>query len=120
MGNKKIECELKKILNLGVMFMEISESQIQKLINKLTDEDYDVRKNIEDVLIKLDEQSLKPLISSLNDNNSEIQIQSARILGKIANKNALNPLIESLNHGDADFRREVSLAINKIVDKNPE
>jgi HEAT repeat protein len=45
--------------------MEMSEDQIRKLINKLTDEDYDVRKNIEDVLIKLDEQSLKPLKNTI-------------------------------------------------------
>ncbi len=98
--------------------MEMSEAQINKLIIKLIDEDYDVRKNIEDILIKQDEQSINPLINALNHNNPEIQIQSARLLGKIGNKKALNPLIESLHDGNSEFRREVSLSINKIVDKN--
>ena len=33
--------------------MDMTEEQINKLINKLNDEDYDVRKNVEDILIKL-------------------------------------------------------------------
>jgi len=98
--------------------MDMSESQINKLIEKLIDEDYDVRKNVEDVLIKLDDQSINPLINALKNSNPEIQIQSARILGKIGNKKAINPLIESLNDGNSDFRREISLAIKKIVEKN--
>lgn len=98
--------------------MEMSKEQINKLINKLIDEDYDVRKNVEDILIKLDGQSIGPLISALNHEKPEIQMQSARLLGMIGDKKALTPLIESLNYGNADFRREVSLAINKIVDKN--
>jgi bilin biosynthesis protein len=100
--------------------MEMSESQIYRLIKKLTDEDYDVRKNVEDVLIKLDSQAVPPLINALDNGDPGIQIQSARILGKIGNKEAINPLIESLNNGNPDFRRVVSLAINKIVDKNSE
>lgn len=100
--------------------MEISETQIYKLIKKLTDEDYDVRKNVEDVLIKLDYQAITPLINALDNRNPDIQIESARILGKIGDKKAINPLIESLNNENIDFRREVSLAINKIVEKNPE
>lgn len=99
--------------------MEMSEEQINKLINKLIDEDYDVRKNVEDILIKLNEQSIRPLINALNHDNPEIQMQSARLLGKIGNKKALNSLIDSLNYGNSEFRREVSLAINRIVDKNP-
>ncbi|MDD1775258.1 MAG: HEAT repeat domain-containing protein [Methanobacterium sp.] len=100
--------------------MEMSESQINKLIKKLTDEDYDVRKNVEDVLIDLDSKSIPTLINALDNGDPGIQIQSARILGKIGNKKAINPLIDSLNNGNPDFRREVSLAIKKIVDKNPE
>ena len=100
--------------------MEMSEVQIFKLIEKLTDDDYDVRKNVEDVLIKLDDQSISPLIKSLENQNPEIQIQSARMLGKIGDKKAVNALIESLNYGNPEFRREVSLSIKKIVEKNPE
>jgi HEAT repeat protein len=99
--------------------MEMSDNQINKLINKLIDEDYDVRKNVEDILIKLQEQSIGPLILALKHDNPEIQMQAARILGKIGNQGALNPLIDSLNDGNSEFRREVSLAIHKIVDKNP-
>ena len=99
--------------------MEMSESQIYKLIKKLTDEDYDVRKNVEDVLIKLDEQSINPLIYSLDNKNPDIKIQSARLLGKIGNKNSINSLISSLNDENSEFRREASLAIKKIVEKNP-
>lgn len=99
--------------------MEMSKKQINKLIEKLIDEDYDVRKNVEDVLIKLNEQSIGPLIDALKHENPEIQIHAARILGKIGNILALNSLIDSLNYGNSEFRREVSLAINKIVDKNP-
>ena len=93
--------------------------QMNKLINKLNDEDYDVRKNVEDILIKLQDQSIEPLINALNHDNPEIQMQAARILGKIGSEKALDPLIEALKDGNPEFRREVSLAISKIVDKNP-
>jgi len=97
----------------------MTEEQINKLINKLNDEDYDVRKNVEDILIKLGNQSIGPIIKALDHDNPEIQMESARILGKMGNEKALNALIEALKDGNPEFRREVSLAISKIVDKDP-
>jgi HEAT repeat protein len=99
--------------------MDMTEEQINKLINKLNDEDYDVRKNVEDILIKLGNQSIGPIIKALDHDNPEIQMESARILGKMGNEKALNALIEALKDGNPEFRREVSLAISKIVDKDP-
>ena len=99
--------------------MEMTEEQINKLINKLNDEDYDVRKNVEDILIKVWKQSIEPLITALNHDNPEIQIESARILGKMGDETALDALIEAMKDGNPEFRREVSLAISKIVDKDP-
>ena len=96
----------------------MTEEQINKLINKLNDEDYDVRKNVEDILIKIKQKSIGPLIKALNHENPEIQIEAARILGKIADETALNALIEALKDGNPDFRREVTLSINKIVEKD--
>ncbi|MGA2676678.1 MAG: HEAT repeat domain-containing protein [Methanobacterium sp.] len=98
--------------------MDMTEEQINKLINKLDDEDYDVRKNVEDILVKIKQQSIGPLIKALNHENPEIQIESARILGKMADETALNALIEALKDGNPDFRREVTLSINKIVEKD--
>lgn len=98
--------------------MEMSEEQIKKLINSLNDEDYDVRKYVEDILIKLDDQSIELLINALNHAKPEISVQSARILGRIGNKKALNPLLQSLKDKNPDFRRVVAQAISKIVDKN--
>ncbi|OPY27999.1 MAG: HEAT repeat protein [Methanobacterium sp. PtaU1.Bin242] len=99
--------------------MEMSKKQIIKLINKLNDVDYDVRKNVENILIKQDEQSIDPLINALEHENPEIQLQAAQILGKIGDKKALDPLLESLRNENPEFRREVTLAISKIIDKNP-
>ena len=98
--------------------MDMTEEQINKLINKLNDEDYDVRKNVEDILIKIKQKSIGPLIKALNHENPEIQIEAARILGKMADETALNALIEALKDGNPDFRREVTLSINKIVEKD--
>ena len=72
--------------------MEMSVEQINKLINTLNDEDYEVRKNLEDVLVKLGDQSLEPLISALNHSNSEIRMQAAGILGRIGDKRAVDRL----------------------------
>ena len=99
--------------------MEMTEEQINKLINKLNDEDYDVRKNVEDILIKVWKQSIGPLITALNHDNPEFQIESARILGKMGDETALDALIEAMKDGNPEFRREVSLAISKIVEKDP-
>ena len=97
----------------------MTEEQINKLINKLNDEDYDVRKNVEDILIKVWKQSIEPLITALNHDNPEIQIESARILGKMGDETALDALIEAMKDGNPEFRREVSLSISKIVEKDP-
>jgi bilin biosynthesis protein len=99
--------------------MEMTKEQIDGLINSLDDEDYDVRRYVEDVLIKLGEQSIGPLITALNHPNPEIKMQAARILGRMGDKRGLNPLIQALKDSNPEFRREVSLAINEIVDKNP-
>lgn len=99
--------------------MEMSKKQIIKLINKLNDVDFDVRKNVENILIKQDEQSIDPLINALGHENPEIQMQAAQILGKIGDKKALDPLLESLRNENPEFRREVTLAISEIIDKNP-
>lgn len=97
----------------------MSKKQIIKLINKLNDVDFDVRKNVENILIKQDEQSIDPLINALEHENPEIQLQAAQILGKIGDKKALDPLLESLRNENPEFRREVTLAISEIIDKNP-
>lgn len=98
--------------------MEMSEEEIKDLIEKLSDENYDVRKNVADVLVKLGVQSVTSLIASLNHPKPEIRMQSAFILGEIGDKRAVDSLVIALSHGNPDFRREVSLALNKIVDKN--
>ena len=97
--------------------MTFEEKDIKNLINSLNDPDWDVRNYIEDILVKIGDQAVEPLIAALGNKDMDIQRESARALGRIGNKKALEPLIARLNDDNVDLRKEVAVAIDKIVDK---
>lgn len=97
--------------------MTFEEKDIKNLISGLSDPDWDVRNYIEDILVKIGDQAVEPLISALGNEDMDIQRESARALGRIGNKKALEPLIACLKDDNVDLRKEVAVAIDKIVDK---
>ena len=98
--------------------MGITEKNIQKLIYSLNDGDYDVRNSIGDILVKTGKPTIPFLIESLKHPDPEIQVESARILGRLGDEEAIEPLIASLKDENVQLRKEAALSINKIIDKS--
>lgn len=104
---------MKVVVELG-----ITEKNINELINSLNDVDYDVRNSIGDILVKTGKTAIPFLIDSLKHDDPEIQVESARILGRLGNEEAIEPLIAALKDENVRLRKEAALSINKIIDKN--
>jgi HEAT repeat protein len=97
--------------------MEMDEKDVIGLIENLNDLDWDVRNYIADILVKIGEPAIDPLIKALKNDDLDIRMEAARVLGRIGNKKALNPLIGALKDEDVNFRKQAASAINKIIDK---
>jgi HEAT repeat protein len=98
--------------------MEVNHEDIDELINSLNDMDYDVRNSVEDILVKIGEPAIEPLIRALEHGDPEIRVESARILGIVGDKRGLKPLIIALKDENVKFRKEAANSINKILEKN--
>lgn len=96
--------------------MDITGKEIEELINSLNDVDFDVRSSVSDILVKIEKPAVEHLISALHHPDPDIRVESARILGRIGDKEALEPLIMGLKDNDVRFRKEVASSINKILD----
>jgi HEAT repeat protein len=96
--------------------MEITEKDINELINSLKDVDFDVRNSIGDILVKTGEPAVPYLIKALKHENSDIQVESAKILGRLADKDALEALILALKDENVQLRKEAAISINKILE----
>lgn len=100
------------------MSMGITENNINELINSLNDIDYDVRNSIGDILVKTGKPAIPFLINSLNHPDPEIQVECARILGRLGDEEAIEPLIAALKDENVQLRKEAAISLNKIIDKN--
>ncbi|WP_409200879.1 HEAT repeat domain-containing protein [Methanobrevibacter sp. DSM 116169] len=60
------------------------------------------------------EQSVDLLIDSLNDEDKNIRLNSAKILGYIHDPKAINPLIDTLRDNNKLVRREASTALSNM------
>lgn len=98
--------------------MDIDKKDVNGLIENLNDPDWDVRNYITDILVKIGEPALEPLIKALENDDLDIRMEAARVLGRIGNKKALDPLVSALKDENVNFRKEVASAIDKIIDKS--
>ncbi len=122
---------------------EIGDIQaIEPLVQRLDDEDSEVRKaaaesldelewayknDIEkfnylfakqewDKLIKMGEHAVMPLIKALQDKHWKIRSESAKALGEIGDIQAIEPLIQALQDGDIAVQKQVIRALGKLKD----
>jgi len=59
---------------------------------------------------------LNPIISALGDNNRNVRVVAARLLGEMKNPKATIPLIQALEDPEADVREAAAEALKKIKD----
>lgn len=85
---------------------EIANARISVLINK---------KNWEKIS-EYGATAAEPLMKSLNDNDVEIRMKSAEVLGIIGDKKAVEPLIGLLSDKDWHVRQQAAKALGKLRD----
>ena len=96
--------------------IEMGEEAVPYLLDKLSAQSARERWTLVDILSKIGEPAVMPLIESLrSDNKDEVKLAS-RILGDIKDKRAVSPLIELLNKEDFNTRSHACESLGKIGD----
>ena len=96
--------------------IEMGEEAVPYLLDKLSAQSARERWTLVDILSKIGEPAVMPLIESLrSDNKDEVKLAS-RILGDIKDKRAVSPLIELLNKEDFNTRSHACQSLGKIGD----
>jgi signal transduction histidine kinase len=87
-----------------------------KLVQKLKDKDWKVRKNSLDALIRIGAPVVGTLIDVFKDADGTIRAAAAEALGKIGDIRAVEPLIDALKDTHHSVRRAAAEALGKIGD----
>ena len=92
---------------------------IPEIIEDLKNEDEFVQEEARGILEMRADESFEYLVEALTNKKSDkmIKINSAKILGFIANDKAIDPLITTLKDGNKLVRREASTALTRIGSK---
>jgi HEAT repeat protein len=104
-------------VDLGQVSAEIYEVTCDKLINRLMDEDKDVRISIIQELGRIgSEKSIEPLIEifTIKEENNDIQATIANALGQIGSEKAVEPLIAKLDEENRKVRSWVAPDLTDI------
>lgn len=96
------------------------KSAVNPLIKSLKDENNGVRSNAIIALVNIGDESVKPLIISLDDESWQVRWHAAEALGEIKNKNAVDPLIKTLSDKNSWVRKTAVTSLGMIGDKSAE
>ncbi|MDR2967150.1 MAG: HEAT repeat domain-containing protein [Methanobacteriaceae archaeon] len=96
------------------------KKDIQDLIEDLKDDDEFVVEEARGTLEIRADESFEYLVEALTGTHKKIKMNSAKVLGFIANEKAIDPLIATLKDKNKLVRREASTALsrmgNKVID----
>ena len=96
--------------------IDMGEEAVPYLLDKLDTQSAREKWTLIDIVSKIGEPAVMPLIESLkSDNKDEVKLAS-RILGDIKDKRAVNPLIELLDKEDFNTRSYACESLGKIGD----
>jgi HEAT repeat protein len=88
------------------------------LLERLNDQDADVRKAVIEALVQLgDKQAVAPLLAKLDDQDANVRRAVIEALAQLGDKQAVVPLLAKLDDGDANVRRAVIEALAQLGDK---
>jgi HEAT repeat protein len=95
-----------------------TNTAIEALINKLTDEDLKIAQEAADKLVNMKEKAIPALITALKEASVGLKGQIVFILGRICSKKATPDLTEVLrNDENAYVRSNTAVALGKIRDE---
>jgi HEAT repeat protein len=96
--------------------VEMGSFAVEFLIERLKDEDSDVRKNVAWALGEIgDARAVGALIEALRDKDSKVRRSVAEALGKIGDARAVDSLIETLKDDNNFVRESARKALVKIL-----
>ena len=90
---------------------------IKPLIGTLNDENSHVSQNAHDAILKIGNPAINPLILALNDENPTIQSKAVLALGDIGDKSSVEHLIKCLNDESTGVRNNAAIALGNIGDE---
>jgi len=90
---------------------------VPELIVTMGDENSGVRSKSMLALVEIDEPSVDPLINALSNENWQIRRQAAEALGLICAQKAVNPLIEILDDKNSWVKKAAAESLGNIGDK---
>ncbi len=100
-----------------------SKRTAELLILAMKDENPEIRKMATDAILNIGKPAIEPLINALNNDNIEIKISSAFLLGEIKASEAVEALINTLTYTSQEkplsaerLRVESAIALGKIAD----
>jgi HEAT repeat protein len=96
--------------------IEMAEEAVPYLLDKLSTQDAREMWTLIEILGKIGEPAVVPLIDSLKSDNKDVVKLSSRILGDIKDKRAVIPLIELLDKEDFNTRSYACESLGKIGD----
>jgi len=96
--------------------VEMGGEAVPYLLDKLDTQDAREMWTLIEILGKIGEPAVLPLIDSLKSNNKDVVKLSSRILGDIKDKRAVPPLIGLLNKDDFNTRGYACESLGKIGD----
>lgn len=99
---------------LSCVFSIGCSQDINTLIQKLKDKDSDVRWKAADKLARIGTPAVAPLITALRNEDADIRLWVASILGKIKDPRAIEPLIVALKDDNSDVRDKAAWALSQI------
>ncbi|MDZ4171536.1 MAG: HEAT repeat domain-containing protein, partial [Methanobacteriaceae archaeon] len=79
---------------------------------------HEVVLRIKSEILNCGQEAVEPLISLLDDPQSDVRNNSARILGDLKDKRAILPLLKLKNDDDPEVIRAAAYALNKLGDEN--
>ncbi len=96
--------------------VKIGDVAVPALIETLRDEDDDVRRQAAGALGEIGDAAVPALIEALRDESFYVREQAAEALGLIGDAAAVPALIEALRDEDSDVRRQAAEALGEIGD----
>ena len=107
-------------MSAGETDRKVDDKRLNELIQKLGDEDSDVRRAAAVALREIgDARAVEPLIRALGDKHSDVRWAAAVALREIGDARAVEPLIRALRDEDSGVRRAAAVALRKISEAQP-
>ncbi len=94
------------------------KSAVNPLIKTFNDENSGVRSNCTIALVEIGEESVKPLIKALKNDNWQVRWHAAEALGGIGDENAVDSLAKSLDDENPLVKKTAATSLGNIGNVN--